>query len=68
MGTMRKRCGTFSNVYPREELWQIEREDLLRNAKGVLHLIDRPRPRAFARRDRFNRFVSVLDLSSEGTL
>jgi glutamate dehydrogenase len=46
--------------YPREELWQIEREDLHTIARGVLHLLDRPRARVFVRRDRFNRFVSAL--------
>ncbi|MEJ0059253.1 MAG: NAD-glutamate dehydrogenase domain-containing protein [Terricaulis sp.] len=46
--------------YPREELWQTERADLLHTARGVLHLLDRPRPRVFTRRDRFNRFVSAL--------
>jgi glutamate dehydrogenase len=46
--------------YPREELWQIEREELLKIARGVLHLLDRPRARVFTRRDRFNRFVTAL--------
>ncbi len=46
--------------YPREELWQMSREDLLTISRGILHLLDRPRARAFARRDRFNRFVTAL--------
>ncbi|MDX2275187.1 MAG: NAD-glutamate dehydrogenase [Hyphomonadaceae bacterium] len=46
--------------YPREELWQLEREELLHFARGVLHLLDRPRARVFTRRDRFNRFVTAL--------
>jgi glutamate dehydrogenase len=46
--------------YPREELWQMSREELLSVARGVLHLLDRPRARVFTRRDRFNRFVSAL--------
>ncbi|MBY0563979.1 MAG: NAD-glutamate dehydrogenase [Hyphomonadaceae bacterium] len=46
--------------YPREELWQISREELLRIARGILHLLDRPRARAFIRRDRYNRFVTAL--------
>jgi glutamate dehydrogenase len=46
--------------YPREELWQLERGELLRIARGVLHLLDRPRARVFIRRDRFNRFVTAL--------
>jgi len=47
-------------TYPREELWQIEKEELLETARGIIHLLDRPRPRAFVRRDRFGRFVSAL--------
>ncbi len=47
-------------TYPRDELWQIGQEDLLRIARGVLHLLDRPRARAFNRRDPFNRFVASL--------
>ncbi len=46
--------------YPREELWQMSREELLAISRGVLHLLDRPRPRVFTRRDRFNRFVTAL--------
>jgi len=46
--------------YPREELWQISRDELLETARGVLHLLDRPRARVFLRRDRFNRFVTAL--------
>ncbi|MGE0830756.1 MAG: NAD-glutamate dehydrogenase domain-containing protein, partial [Hyphomonadaceae bacterium] len=46
--------------YPREELWQMSREELLAVARGILHLLDRPRARVFTRRDRFNRFVTAL--------
>ncbi len=46
--------------YPREELWQVSREELHETARGVLHLLDRPRARVFIRRDRFNRFVTAL--------
>ena len=46
--------------YPREELWQMSREELLNIARGILHLLDRPRARVFIRRDRFNRFVTAL--------
>ncbi|MBX9745557.1 MAG: NAD-glutamate dehydrogenase, partial [Hyphomonadaceae bacterium] len=46
--------------YPREELWQMSREELLETSRGILHLLDRPRPRVFTRRDRFNRFVTAL--------
>lgn len=54
---------TLANIletYPRDELWQIEQQDLTRISRGILHLIDRPRPQLFLRRDRFNRFVSAL--------
>jgi glutamate dehydrogenase len=46
--------------YPREELWQMSREELLEITRGILHLLDRPRARVFLRRDRFNRFVTAL--------
>ena len=46
--------------YPREELWQMSREELLNISRGILHLLDRPRARVFTRRDRFNRFVTAL--------
>lgn len=46
--------------YPRDELFQIDEDDLLRIATGVLHLMDRPRTRVFVRKDRFDRFLSVM--------
>jgi glutamate dehydrogenase len=46
--------------YPREELWQMSREELHETARAILHLLDRPRARVFIRRDRFNRFVTAL--------
>jgi glutamate dehydrogenase len=46
--------------YPREELWQMSRDELLNISRGILHLLDRPRARVFIRRDRFNRFVTAL--------
>ena len=46
--------------YPRDELFQIEEDDLLRITMGVQHLMDRPRTRIFVRRDRFDRFMSIL--------
>ncbi len=47
-------------TYPRDELFQIGERELLHISRGILHLSDRPRARAFVRRDRFNRFVSAL--------
>jgi glutamate dehydrogenase len=46
--------------YPRDELFQMTEDDLLRIALGVVHLNDRPRVRLFARHDPFDRFVSLL--------
>jgi glutamate dehydrogenase len=46
--------------YPRDELFQIGSEDLSRIATEILKIELTPRPRAFVRRDGFQRFVSVL--------
>ncbi len=46
--------------YPRDELFQMSEDDLLRIALGIVHLNDRPRVRLFARRDPFDRFISLL--------
>jgi glutamate dehydrogenase len=55
-----KRFRNIVENYPRDELFQIEEADLLRIALGVQHLMDRPRTRVFVRRDRFDRFMSIL--------
>jgi len=47
-------------TYPRDELFQIGEDELLRNAIGILHLGDRQRFRLFVRRDAFDRFVTCL--------
>ncbi|MGQ0741834.1 MAG: NAD-glutamate dehydrogenase [Alphaproteobacteria bacterium] len=46
--------------YPRDELFQIEEDELRATALGILALGDRPKVRAFLRFDRFDRFVSAL--------
>jgi len=46
--------------YPRDELFQISEDDLFRISSGIVHLLDRPRTRIFVRRDRYDRFISVL--------
>ncbi len=46
--------------YPRDELFQVDEEALSRFALAILQLDERPRVRVLARRDRFDRFVSVL--------
>jgi len=46
--------------YPRDELFQVDDDSLLHFALAILQLDERPRVRVLARRDRFDRFVSVL--------
>jgi glutamate dehydrogenase len=46
--------------YPRTELFQADEPLLFRYAMAILQLNERPRVRALVRRDRFDRFVSVL--------
>jgi glutamate dehydrogenase len=46
--------------YPRDELFQIDIDTLYRFAIDILQLTERPRVRALARADEFDRFVSVL--------
>ncbi len=59
-GHNEKRLKNILETYPRDELFQMDEDDLLRIALGVVHLYDRPRVRLFARRDPFDRFVSIL--------
>ena len=46
--------------YPRDELFQADEDTLYRFALAILQLDEHPRVRVLARRDRFDRFVSVL--------
>ena len=46
--------------YPRDDLFQIDEDTLYRFALAIMQLEERPRVRVLARRDRFDRFVSVL--------
>ena len=46
--------------YPRDELFQLDEDTLYRFALAILQLDEHPRVRVLARRDRFDRFVSVL--------
>ncbi len=55
-----KALANVLETYPRDDLFQVDRDTLLRNALSILQLEERPRIRALARRDRFSRFVSVL--------
>ena len=47
-------------TYPRDELFQIDEDQLYRFSIATLQLEERPRVRVLARRDRFDRFMSVL--------
>ncbi|MCU1603922.1 MAG: gdh, partial [Modestobacter sp.] len=47
-------------TYPRDELLQIEADELLPVALAVLHLRERRQTRLFLRRDPFGRFFSAL--------
>ena len=47
-------------TYPRDELFQVDEDTLFQFALIVLQLDERPRVRVLPRRDRFDRFVSVL--------
>ncbi len=46
--------------FPRAELFEANPAELQAMALGLLSLLDRPRPKLFARPDPFGRFVSVL--------
>jgi glutamate dehydrogenase len=47
-------------TYPRDELFQIDEDLLYQFGIATLQLEERPRVRVLARRDRFDRFMSVL--------
>jgi len=54
------RLTNILETYPRDELFQMDEDELLEIALGVLHLSDRPRVKLFVRRDPFDRFISIL--------
>lgn len=47
-------------AYPRDDLFQIETDLLIRFVEQIMELSDRPRVRVLARIDRFDRFVSAI--------
>jgi glutamate dehydrogenase len=47
-------------TFPREEMFQIDTEELLVMATGLLSLLDRPRPQLFVRRDAQSANASIL--------
>ncbi|MDO8535140.1 MAG: NAD-glutamate dehydrogenase, partial [Xanthobacteraceae bacterium] len=55
-----KALANVLETYPRDELFQIDDDLLYRFARQILQLEERPRVRVLARRDRFDRFVSIL--------
>ena len=55
-----KALANVLETYPRDELFQIDDELLYQFAHEVLQLEIRPRVRVLSRRDKFDRFVSVL--------
>ncbi|HEY2070545.1 MAG TPA: NAD-glutamate dehydrogenase [Rhizomicrobium sp.] len=48
------------DTYPRDELFQVDEDELFATAMGILRLGERPKVRVFLRFDRFDRFVSAL--------
>src|SRR5690349_19696585 len=46
--------------YSRDELFQIDEDTLFQFVLAIMHLDERPRVRVLSRRDRFDRFVSVM--------
>jgi glutamate dehydrogenase len=55
-----KALANVLETYPRDELFQIDEDTLFEFALIIQQLEERPRLRVLARRDRFDRFVSVL--------
>ena len=59
-GHAAKALQTLLERYPRDELFQIETDELHAHAMGILRLGERLRTRLFVRVDPFERFVSCL--------
>ncbi|HWM83070.1 MAG TPA: NAD-glutamate dehydrogenase [Pseudolabrys sp.] len=55
-----KALANVLETYPRDELFHIDEDTLYDFAMTMLRLDERPRLRVLVRRDRFDRFVSVL--------
>jgi glutamate dehydrogenase len=55
-----RRLANILEGLPRDELFQMSSGELLETARGILHLMDRPRVKLFLRRDPWDRFVSVF--------
>ncbi len=46
-------------AYPREELFQINQEELFETAMGIVSIAGRAVSKLFARKDKFGRFASI---------
>jgi len=55
-----KTLAVVLETFPRDELFQISEDDLLRIGPALAYLGDRPDTKAFIRFDAFNRFASAL--------
>ncbi|MES2585168.1 MAG: NAD-glutamate dehydrogenase, partial [Pseudomonadota bacterium] len=55
-----KSLQSILDIYPRDELFQIDTPTLTEHAIGILRLQERQRTRLFLRRDPFGRFTSAL--------
>jgi glutamate dehydrogenase len=59
-GHLAKTLATILEQYPRDELFQVDEDELFDTASGILRLEERQRTRLFVRRDAFGRYVSCL--------
>ncbi|MDY7548564.1 NAD-glutamate dehydrogenase [Glaciimonas sp. Gout2] len=59
-GHLAKTLTTILEQYPRDELFQVDEDNLYDTAIGILRLEERQRTRLFVRRDAFGRYVSCL--------
>ena len=50
----------FLETYPRDEMFDVDADELIDTALAVLHMQERRQTRLFMRRDRYGRFVSCL--------
>ncbi|PTL93718.1 NAD-glutamate dehydrogenase [Halomonas litopenaei] len=55
-----KQLTQILEVYPRDDLFQIDTDELAQTALGILDIRERRRVRLFIREDRFGRFYSCL--------
>ncbi|CAN7477818.1 NAD-glutamate dehydrogenase [Phenylobacterium sp. LjRoot225] len=58
-GHNEKRLKYILEIHPRDELFQVDEDELLTQALSIVHLTDRPRVGLFERRDPLDRFASV---------